>query len=394
MIYGVDYFRSKAEAVLNYGLITKLPAFNNVMLLSRDEIPGMITMSLELANSMASPEHPFIKSPGLRSALISRGENFSLEFGRNLFEAMAELASLEPWKYISIIYPLHVSITHSKFSNNMEVNPSETLKRLLKNDDLSLEGLEYMNGKERVVCVMGCTDPNATGFSILKNMSEFSKFVRNPNLISEIPSVQYGPITNISFQDLDDIKAYSWPIHKGRTYSYYPFVVTILKNFFITMDRNLLRRSELKDLKWIEAFCRGLSQFIRKCVKHPPLSGLEGKTNFLVTDEFSKTGIKIQTTDGEALVKIIVGRDKDDVVKKYQFHAEDEEEAEQKMVEITKEWKREAENEKPKVCAVCGATQAEGSKKLLVCGKCKKVHYCSRECQEKDWKTHKKECQK
>jgi hypothetical protein len=39
------------------------------------------------------------------------------------------------------------------------------------------------------------------------------------------------------------------------------------------------------------------------------------------------------------------------------------------------------------VCVVCGSN---GHTKK--CGKCKKVYYCGRECQRKDWRQHKPEC--
>ncbi|KAH7883192.1 hypothetical protein F5I97DRAFT_1902858 [Phlebopus sp. FC_14] len=39
-------------------------------------------------------------------------------------------------------------------------------------------------------------------------------------------------------------------------------------------------------------------------------------------------------------------------------------------------------------CKTCGNERGT----LLVCGKCKNVQYCSRECQVKDWKAHKKNC--
>jgi hypothetical protein len=48
-----------------------------------------------------------------------------------------------------------------------------------------------------------------------------------------------------------------------------------------------------------------------------------------------------------------------------------------------------------KACKTCGKLKAELSKeekKLKTCGKCKRVAYCSKECQKKDWKGHKKNC--
>jgi ankyrin repeat protein len=39
-------------------------------------------------------------------------------------------------------------------------------------------------------------------------------------------------------------------------------------------------------------------------------------------------------------------------------------------------------------CAFCGCS----TKRLSKCGKCEKVRYCSRDCQVKDHKNHKKEC--
>jgi hypothetical protein len=44
------------------------------------------------------------------------------------------------------------------------------------------------------------------------------------------------------------------------------------------------------------------------------------------------------------------------------------------------------------VCATCRKPASEG-KTLKVCAKCRgDVRYCSRECQQKDWKAHKKVC--
>lgn len=42
-------------------------------------------------------------------------------------------------------------------------------------------------------------------------------------------------------------------------------------------------------------------------------------------------------------------------------------------------------------CAGCGGP---GKPKLLVCGACKKISYCSSECQKEDWKKHKSVCRK
>jgi hypothetical protein len=44
------------------------------------------------------------------------------------------------------------------------------------------------------------------------------------------------------------------------------------------------------------------------------------------------------------------------------------------------------------VCITCGAKEGEKGRDLLRCGKCKKVHYCCKECQVKDWKNHKQLC--
>lgn len=41
--------------------------------------------------------------------------------------------------------------------------------------------------------------------------------------------------------------------------------------------------------------------------------------------------------------------------------------------------------------ATCGNCK-EREKKMMVCGQCRQVYYCSRECQKKNWKEHKKSC--
>ncbi|KAK4446508.1 MYND finger [Podospora aff. communis PSN243] len=44
-------------------------------------------------------------------------------------------------------------------------------------------------------------------------------------------------------------------------------------------------------------------------------------------------------------------------------------------------------------CRACGRGEAkESGGKLLMCTRCKKVKYCSKECQKGDWKTHRMEC--
>ena len=42
-------------------------------------------------------------------------------------------------------------------------------------------------------------------------------------------------------------------------------------------------------------------------------------------------------------------------------------------------------------CGFCGAKPSESSR-LLNCGRCKKIKYCSKECQKNHWKQHKPSC--
>ena len=51
------------------------------------------------------------------------------------------------------------------------------------------------------------------------------------------------------------------------------------------------------------------------------------------------------------------------------------------------------ETAEKKACAHCGATEAKtASGKLLRCGRCKAVSFCSADCQKAHWPTHKSEC--
>lgn len=45
-----------------------------------------------------------------------------------------------------------------------------------------------------------------------------------------------------------------------------------------------------------------------------------------------------------------------------------------------------------KKCASCNTLATDPEKALKPCAKCQSVHYCSRDCQKKDWKLHKKMC--
>ncbi len=49
------------------------------------------------------------------------------------------------------------------------------------------------------------------------------------------------------------------------------------------------------------------------------------------------------------------------------------------------------DNSKIKTCNSCNKIQDSSPKQ---CGRCKKVYYCNKECQRKDWKTHKQICKK
>lgn len=57
--------------------------------------------------------------------------------------------------------------------------------------------------------------------------------------------------------------------------------------------------------------------------------------------------------------------------------------------QITKQTKQLTlqSSQNQKVCAVC-----KKKENLKSCSRCKKVHYCSVECQKKDWNTHKQDC--
>ena len=47
---------------------------------------------------------------------------------------------------------------------------------------------------------------------------------------------------------------------------------------------------------------------------------------------------------------------------------------------------------RPFCCEICEALTAKGRDKLLMCP-CRTIAYCSRDCQVKNWKKHKDECQ-
>ncbi|KAK0716180.1 hypothetical protein B0H67DRAFT_582541 [Lasiosphaeris hirsuta] len=48
------------------------------------------------------------------------------------------------------------------------------------------------------------------------------------------------------------------------------------------------------------------------------------------------------------------------------------------------------------VCRHCGLDRAKDGidLKLLLCGGCRKVKYCSKDCQRAGWRAHKSECKK
>ena len=45
-----------------------------------------------------------------------------------------------------------------------------------------------------------------------------------------------------------------------------------------------------------------------------------------------------------------------------------------------------------KLCKVCG--KGANGERLRCCSKCRKIYYCGKECQHKDWASHKPACAK
>ncbi|KAI1381035.1 hypothetical protein F4677DRAFT_462137 [Hypoxylon crocopeplum] len=54
--------------------------------------------------------------------------------------------------------------------------------------------------------------------------------------------------------------------------------------------------------------------------------------------------------------------------------------------------KEEDEEERPHKCTNCGEIDGVAGVEFMVCNGCKRVKYCSEECQRQDWKTHKPVC--
>ena len=80
-----------------------------------------------------------------------------------------------------------------------------------------------------------------------------------------------------------------------------------------------------------------------------------------------------------------VGRIKDDNMFGFLIYDASNTETGEKLLHTLKQVGKDT-REQSKVCLVC-----ETPTKTL-CQRCKKVYYCCRDCQVKDWKTHKKVC--
>jgi len=63
----------------------------------------------------------------------------------------------------------------------------------------------------------------------------------------------------------------------------------------------------------------------------------------------------------------------------------------QKILERVKNFPLQSSDteKKQKECFTCGETEGH----LMLCSKCRNVHYCSRDCQVANWSEHKKICE-
>lgn len=124
----------------------------------------------------------------MREACEERGEIFTHEFGHSLFEALSDLGELRPWKIFSTDFAIYVTIRHSKYFENTPFN-APNLTNLINKRGVGIEGLDFMDGrKERIICVMGHTDPNSSGFSVLNDLDAFLTFIPKPYVIEQVPS--------------------------------------------------------------------------------------------------------------------------------------------------------------------------------------------------------------
>jgi hypothetical protein len=60
---------------------------------------------------------------------------------------------------------------------------------------------------------------------------------------------------------------------------------------------------------------------------------------------------------------------------------------------LRRTFRRDPSRSNKELCANCFLPEEAGQNNLLCCARCRRIKYCSKECQRAHWKAHKKSCQ-
>ncbi|KAL0489668.1 ubiquitin carboxyl-terminal hydrolase [Acrasis kona] len=229
-----------------------------------------------------------------------------------------------------------------------------------------------------VLCISGNSDYNARGMFLFDSGVEYEHYITNVLELKKLRSMSVGDVYSMSFEDLEQLEEYDLPLAKQVDMATYPTFRDYDTKMFLGDDIQTPLCS-INDLRLFEIACRAVSKFVDmnygpngEDLYKPPRLEFEP---MVMDDDYFK-GIVVDIAYVETSVPFHVLRDS---AKKEQFGTV--------FANLDVEGSRLE-------CIMCHKPKSMVGK-MFKCSGCKKVYYCSKECQLIHWKeNHKKFCKK
>jgi hypothetical protein len=265
----------------------------------------------------------------------------SIEFLHKLFESAKIYNECTPWEKIDPRKnPLRIAITCPSLNNGQTFH--------------------------KIINISGKTHYNSRGMFVFDTVQEHDTYLSNPTRLPMLCSLQYDRAEQLCLDDVEDIEEFGLPITKQRDGAGNPTFFSYDTKFFLNPTLYRPVTLPLDIIYFLEIAARSTARFIDACFGLSA-SG-ESMLNALdpqpVPDSFFEN-VTVQFSFDEGLPL--------EVLNKSPF-----------LTVLNQHLNVHKEETNNLECVLCHRPKSILSN-IFKCSKCKKVYYCSKECQRVHW---------